>query len=264
MSRTEAFERLSGLDPARSLNPVSVAERSVLYDRIVTTPATREVSKAGARRRLITIGVAVAAAAVMSAGIAWAAGTWSPRALFEANPQHANGGAGALWDQQVVAGSVREAATVELPHVGTVRLWYGDTVEHGWCAACSCRAETGLAPAKDPQDAGGTVPGCFPTREQVNGAGSSAVYVINGFDYEEGDVDARSHGGAFWRIRYGRVTVPNATRVVDSVSGRSVPVVHDDLFMLAIPDANPDGRIHVHLVAYSANGKIVGDDSTRP
>lgn len=56
------------------------------------------------------------------------------------------------------------------------------------------------------------MPGCFPTREMVNGATAKPVYVINGFDYVESDADARSIGGFFWRIDYGRITVPGAAR----------------------------------------------------
>src|SRR2546430_5604866 len=54
-----------------------------------------------------------------------------------------------------------------------------------------CRAERGSERAKDPLDAGGTLPGCWPTREQVNGK-AKPVYVITGFDYQEADIDARS------------------------------------------------------------------------
>ena len=86
---------------------------------------------------------------------------------------------------------------------------------------------------------------------------------LDGFDYQEGDVDARPEGGSFWRIRYG-LTVRGAVRVVDLASGRSAPVVRDDLFALAVPDPDPMGQTPLHLVAYDADGKIVADDARRP
>jgi hypothetical protein len=259
MSRSEALELLRRHDPASALAPASRDERQVMRDRIKRlTPPTRR--RAGRR---VAFAAAIAAAAVVGAGAAWAAGSWSPLRLFEANPQRHNGDAGRLWDQRVVPGSVVEAATVELPDVGAVGFWYADTAEHGWCAALRLPSGAVAGTGQDPLDAGGTVPGCFPTRAQVNAAGKP-VYVLDGFDFVESDVDARPAGGSFWRIRYGRIEARGAVRVADLVSGRSAPVGHGDLFALAVPDANPDGRTPVHLVAYDAAGKVVADDSARP
>ena len=102
---------------------------------------------------------------------------------------------------------------MDLPHVGAVRLWFADTAEHGWCAGLRLPSGAWVGTGRDRLDAGGTVPGCMPTRSQVNAAGQP-VYVLGGFDYEEGDVDARSAGGSFWRIRYGLLAAP-AVRVTD-------------------------------------------------
>ncbi|MGZ4201661.1 MAG: hypothetical protein ACXVRH_06360, partial [Thermoleophilaceae bacterium] len=175
------------------------------------------------------------------------------------NPQHDNGGPGTLWDQHVRPGSLTQAATVDLPRVGAVRLWFADTAEHGWCAGLRLPSGAWVGTGKDRLDAGGTVPGCLPTRSQVNAAGQP-VYVLNGFDYQEGDVDARSAGGSFWRIRYGLVAAP-AVRVTDLVTGRSTRVGPRHVFALAIPDPNPYGQTPVHLVAYDASGRVVADDS---
>ena len=236
----------------------------MLRGRIVILPVPRRVVRSQLpRRRLFTLAAASAAAVIVGVGVAWAAGSWSPVELFQANPQHLNGSTGDLWDQQVVPASVIEAATLDLPAVGTVGFWSGETAQHGWCAALRLPSGAWVGTGKDPLDAGGTVPGCGPTREQVNGAGTP-VYVINGFDYQEGDVDARSLGGSFWRIRYGTVGVAGAVRVADLVSGRSTAVVHGDLFALAIADPNPMGQTPVHLVAYDADGKIVADDARHP
>jgi hypothetical protein len=202
-------------------------------------------------------------ALVVGVGAAWAAGAITPLSIFESNPQQSGHDAtpGSPWDQQVVAASVVEAAQVEIPGVGTVGFWYGRAKEGGWCGALQLPSGAWVGTGKESVDAGGTVPGCFPTRETINGASGKPVYVINGFDYTEGDIDARADGGSFWRIRYGKITVPGATKVVDTVSGRNANVVRGNLFLLAVPDANPmDSDNGVHLVAYDAAAKVVGDD----
>jgi hypothetical protein len=255
MSSYDAIDLLRRHDPARGLAPLPDEERRLLHDRIVAAPGP---ARARRPRRLLTLAVAVAAAAVVGAAVAWAAGALSPVSLFESNPQHDGGQAGDLWDQHVLPASVVEAASVEIPTVGRVGFWYGRTAQGGWCGALRLPSGAWIGTAKDPVDGGGTVPGCFPTREQVNAAaGSQPVYVLDGFDYQEGDVDLRRAGGPFWRIRYGRITAPGAVGVTDLVSGRSAPVVHGDLFELAIPDPDPTEQTPLRLVAYDGDGKVV-------
>jgi hypothetical protein len=87
--------------------------------------------------------------------------------------------------------------------------------------------------------------------------GQDPVYILNGFDYDEDDVDARSQGGGFWRIEYGRVTIRGATRVTDLRSGRTARVGRGGTLMLALPF--PDRyRSPMRLVAEDADGKIIG------
>jgi hypothetical protein len=144
---------------------------------------------------------------------------------------------------------------VHIPHVGAVQLWYARTRTHGWCGALRLPSGQWLGTDRDPLDAGGVVPGCYPTRAQVNAQG--AVYVMNGFDYQEGDVDARGRGGAFWRIEFGRVTIRGAVRVTDLVSGRSVAIGRGGTFALAL--SFPDGNASpMRLVAENADGKVIG------
>jgi hypothetical protein len=259
MSSYEALDLLRLHDPAADLEPVSVGERERLREGILAGSTRSRPAWSPRPARLLALAV-VLSAAVVGVSVAWAAGHWSPPGLFQANPQHEGGTAGDLWNQQVVPGTVRRAATVQIPHVGPVAFWYGDTTQHGWCAGLRLPGGEWVGTGESSLDAGGTLPGCFPTREQVNRAGTP-VYVINGFDYEEGDVDARKAGGSFWRIRYGEVKVPGAVRIADLASGRSVAVHRGGLFALAIPDPNPMGRTPLHLVAYGANGKVVADDS---
>jgi hypothetical protein len=264
MPPSDALELLRAHDPARRLKPLTPELRAVMLGRIVASPARAPAARARRVRPLVLIGVALAAA-VLAGGAAWAAGGWSPVSLFRENPQHRSGGSGEsrtarLWDQRVIASSVVRAAAVALPRVGTVAFWYGDTTSHGWCGALRLPSGRWVGTGVDRLDAGGTVPGCFPTRRQVNDAGEP-VYVIDGFDYQEGDVDARPIGGAFWRIRYGLLGSRHAVRVTDLASGRSARVVRGGLFALAVPDADPNGPTPLHLVAYDAAGRVVADEA---
>jgi hypothetical protein len=215
------------------------------------------------RHKSLQLLAAAIAALVVGVGAAWAAGAISPLAVFENNAQQNGAAPGSLWDQNVVPSSVLEAATVEVAKVGRVGFWYGTSKQGGWCGALRLPSGGWVGTGKEPADAGGTVPGCFPTRETINNSTTKPVYVINGFDYQEGDIDARSDGGSFWRVRYGVLTIPGAVRVTDTISGRSAPVVHGDLLALAIPDEHPMSTNYVHLVAYDAVGRIVGDDCPR-
>ena len=147
-----------------------------------------------------------------------------------------------------------------MPDVGRVEFWYARTAQKGWCGALRLPSGAWLGTGDDPLDAGGVVPGCFPTPEQVNNQAGGAVLILTGFDYYEGDIDARARGGSFWRVQFGTVTARGAARVTDLVSGRSAPVVHGDLFALAIPYADPNGPWALHLVAYDSGGKVVADE----
>jgi hypothetical protein len=261
MAAESALSLLRAADPAAQLEPLREQQRASLRDAAMTLGRARQSRYATPRRRaLVRIAIAVAAVALLTTGIAWAAGALSPLGLFEANPESDGSAPGSVWDQKVVAGSVEEVGSVEVPRVGVVAFWYGRTSQGGWCAGLRLEGGDWLGTGKAPLDGGGTVPGCFPTREMINGASSTPVLVLNGFDYAESDADARSVGGSFWRIRYGRVTAPAATRVTDLVSGETTPVIHGDLFLLALRDPDPTKNTGLHLVAYDSDGKVVADD----
>jgi hypothetical protein len=249
-------ETLRAADPARSLAPLSEQHRLELCARVMVLAPPRRRQ----RRRVSRVVLAVAAALVLTSGIAWAAGALSPLALFQSNPEHDGSAPGGIWDQHVLANSVRAVGSVTVPHVGSVYFWYGSAAEGGWCAALRLPTGEWLGTGKAKLDGGGTVPGCFPTREAVNGATTKPVYVLNGFDYVEDDVDTRSLDGGFWRIYYGRITAAGASRVTDLASGQSTTVIDGDLFILAVTDPNPTHLNDLHLVAYDTDGKIVADD----
>src|SRR3954469_1247539 len=257
MAANALYEALRAADPAAGLEPLPTDYRLALRDQVTSAVPRMQAPRS---RRLLQVAVAVIATLALTTGIAWAAGALSPLALFQSNPEHDGSARGGLWDQHVVAGSVSEVASVDVPHVGAVAFWYGRAAEGGWCAALRLPTGAWLGTGKAKFDGGGTVPGCFPTREAVNGATTTPVYAINGFDYIEDDVDTRSVDGTFWRIYYGRITAPDAARVTDLVSDRSASVIDGGLFILAVPDPDPMHVNALHLVAVGTDGRVVADD----
>jgi hypothetical protein len=253
MMTDRSLDLLRRHDPAAPLPAADADAREELRRRIVTS-RPHGARRPRDRSRLV-LALALGVALVGGAGAVWASGALSPTALFRANPNGVGTKPGDLWHQRVIPATVRRVATVPIPHVGPVQYWYARTRTHGWCAGLRLPSGDWLATDRDPLDAGGAVPGCYPTRAQVNG--QSPVYVLNGFDYDEDDVDARGHGGAFWRIEFGRVTIRGAVRVTDLLSGRTARIGRGGTFALALPfpDAN---EAPMRLVAEDAGGEVIG------
>jgi hypothetical protein len=257
---SNAIELLREYDPARSLVALDERSRRASFEGVVSRPIPRQpISAARPMRRLVQTMAVLAAALVFGVGVAWASGLLSPLTVFENNAQRDGNPPGSVWDQSVLPASVRQISRVQIPKIGAVGFWYGKTEEGGWCGALQLPGGDWLGKGSGSLDAGGTVPGCYPTRAAINSASKTPVLVLNGFDYQEDDVDARSLGGSFWRIRFGIVDVLGAARVVDRVSGASAPVV-DGLFELAVVDPDPTGRTPFHLLALDAGGVVVADD----
>jgi hypothetical protein len=224
-------------------------DAAALFERIVATPTDARLARPRRPRRLPRVALA-AGVGLLAAGAAWAATSSDALHLFQQNAQD-DGRPGSLWHQTVIPRSVIRAARVRIPGAGVATFWYADTRQHGWCAAL--RLPTG-AWAGTTGSEGGTVPGCFPTRSQVNSQG--AVYMLTGFDYQEGDLTV---DGRLWRIYYGRVDGKRpAMRVVDRHTRRSVPVHRGHLFALAVP-SSPD-RNALHLEAFDGRGRVVADE----
>jgi hypothetical protein len=255
MPRSDTLDILRRLDPARAIAPADAGARGALRRQIVAVPI-RPPARRPRRRRATVLAAAAATLLAVGIGAVWATGVLGPVALFRANSAYNDDpNAGRLWHQHVIPGSVFKAATVRIPHVGPVQFWFGRTRTHGWCGALRLPAGDWVGTGRDPLDGGGTVPGCMPARRQVNG--QDPVYVINGFDYQEGNVDATRLGGSFWRIEYGVIRIRGAVRVADRISGRSAPIARGGAFALALPF--PDGNAApMRLVAYDAEGKVVG------
>jgi hypothetical protein len=250
------------LDRVRAVNPDpgGALEDRALFDAIVARPGDRRLLKSSRGRRRMWPAVVVLAVALLGGGAAWAQISSDPLALFRTNPQNDGNQPGGLWDQKVVPSTVRRVGVVRIPTVGDVQFWYGETEQHGWCGALRSPDGGWLGTEQaGPTMAGGTVPGCFPTRQQLNG--NDPVYLINGFDYVENEVDLRDGGGPYWRISYGLVDgSPSPVRVVDLVSGAESAVT-DGTFVIAVRDADPSRPFVLHLVAYDAKGAVVADEN---
>ena len=257
---SNALNLLRELDPARSLVVLDERARHAHRDAILSSPVRdRPVVARRSRRRAFQAAVVLVTALVFGVGVAWAAGVLSPLAVFENNAQKSGNPPGSVWDQSVVPGSVRQISSVEIPKVGLVAFWYGKTKEGGWCGALKLPDGGWLGTGSSPVDAGGTVPGCYPTRAAINSAAKTPVLVIDGFDYQEDDVDARARGGSYWRIRFGHAGGTGAVKVADRASGADARI-HDGLFQLAVSDPDPSGRTPFHLVSVNAAGALVADD----
>jgi hypothetical protein len=213
-------------------------------------------------RRAVRIVIALAVLAILTTGVAWAAGAFTsqtPRALFETHSP-ADSGSGPIFAGPVIPDSVKQVASVEIPKVGPVALWHADTKQGGWCLGLRLTDGSWLGTPPQaggsPLDGGGAVPGCFPTG--VIDGGSDHL------EWLENDIDAHSVGGTFWRIRSGVITVPGAVKVTDLTTGKSTNVVDGNVFILAIEASNPslggNSSPRLHLVAYDKAGDVVASD----
>jgi hypothetical protein len=255
----------------RSANPASATpiENTALLEAIVATPPDARLTQdahARTRRRRSRPTWILAFGAVLCIGgaTAWGTGAQSPLGLFQSASKHDDNLP--RWRQDVIPGSVHKAATTTIPNVGEVEMWFADSRQGGLCTALRLpdgrwagimRAGAPLSPL----DRGGTAPDCRPTRSQVNDAGS-AIFVIDGLDFEEALVNAPGPGRDVWRVYYGVVDgTRTPVRVVDLVTGRSAPVAEGRFFALAIHDPEPGRLIEKRLVALDARGRRVAGTS---
>lgn len=175
----------------------------------------------------------------------------APLRLFENNPGVTGATPAALWHQTVIPATVRQVETFTVPGVGAVHYWVADTEQHGICTALRLPDGT-WAGLQHSGRAGGSMPGCSPTRAQVSGG----ALLVDGFDYRDGAV--LDNNRKPWLLTYGAVTAAgHATQVRDTVSGTSAPVVDGKYFALAVRPVGSDRGDDIRLEAVDANGRIV-------
>ena len=254
------------MDRLRNANPACVQDRTRegLFDALVAMPGDERLRSTPPRSRRRQRGFQIAlalAALVVGVSAAWAA-VGGALELFQSNPQGQDATPGTLWDQDVVASSVVRAAVLSIPKYGDVEFWYADAEQGGWCGAI--RLPNGTWAATKESGIGGTAPGCYPTREQTNAV--DPVFVVNGFDYYEDQIDARASGGTFWRIYYGILAIDGpVASVVDRITGRRAEVHAGKRFAIAVPDPQPETEAPspgyaLDLVAYDVAGNVVAEE----
>ncbi len=148
-----------------------------------------------------------------------------------------------------IAGSERIVQTTVVPGVGKVELW----AANGSSATGVC---LGLRFADGTWGAGkngrgGNGPSCFTERDDPM---FSDTLVPTGIDAMETDVDS-----PFTRIVYGVIDSDKpatSVRIVDRLTGTTVPVIDGRFFLYVDPRADPQ-RDDRQLVAYDAAGQIV-------
>jgi hypothetical protein len=262
MTADTELNLLRAADPAAELAPLPQHERLTLRDAamlVARNPGRRQRAYA---RRIVRVAIALAVLALLTTGVAWAAGAFksqTPRALFETHSP-ADSGAGPIFAGPVIPDSVKQVASVEIPKVGPVALWHAVTKQGGFCLGLrlSNGDWLGVPPPAggSPLNATGSVPGCFP-KGVIDGGNDHLEWLEN-------DLDAHSVGGTFWRIRSGVITVPGAIKVTDLTTGQSTNVVDGNVFLLAIDSPDPsvpgDNSVRLHLVAYDNAGNVIASD----
>ncbi len=264
MTNGNLLSHLRAANPA----PADRGDNGALFRQIVATPGDARLDgrrpRAGGRRRRTVV---LMAALAVGGGTAYAAGDGSPLDLFQRDPNH-NADPASPWSASVVPSTIRVVARADVPGVGGVRYWHARTSGGGNCFALQLPdgqySGTGLTGI----DGGGTMPGCSPTRQQVNG--DDPVYVITGFEYNEALIampkqDRRWRGRlSVWRVTFGQLDPGvKADRVTDTGSGITVPVERGRYFVLPRPDPTGNDQPRMHLKALSAKGRVVADDGGR-
>jgi hypothetical protein len=211
------------------------------------------------RRLPLVLLLVVATGAGGTAGWLGAFGHDSPARLFARDPAAAAAPGTALWHEALRPGTVRLAETFAVPDLGRVQLWTASTAQHGICTALRLPDGVWAGSGTSRFDGGGALPGCTPTRGQINQAMPRPVYAIDGFDYTEGLL--RGRDGRLWRVEYGVVsTRGRPAEVTDTVSGIRTRVAAGRYFALVLPVPNPTARPVWHLVARSARGRVLASE----
>jgi len=155
------------------------------------------------------------------------------------------------YPETVIPATIREIETFKLAGVGTVQYWVADTKQRGICRGL--RLPDGKwAGLQNRGRAGGSMPGCTPTRAQMSGG------ALGPDPFDDQTSDVRDSSGRPWILVYGIVSTTrgHATEVRETISGRHAPVV-DGYFALAIRPVGSDYDGYP-LEALDASGHSLG------
>ena len=277
-SALDLFER-SLVTASRTLNQNAQTQQTQATNQTGHPPARRRRRNAFRTRRVLLSfaalvvvsggGVAVATVVDPSSTVS----VTSPAQLFADNP--------ADWNQDnlpnsstpVVASSVKELGTINVPGVGALQYWGARTTDGEWCAAF--RAPDGTwagATGYDKSNTiqpnyafGGDVPGCGVWNTQMPAPDSTTPGAPGkfGFNWQGGGFyfstdsisplpDAENTSST---IFYGIIDNPgSATKVVDATSGISTPILADGTFALVLP---PNSARPVRLEAVDGSGNVI-------
>jgi hypothetical protein len=155
--------------------------------------------------------------------------------------------------ETVIPSSVRMIAKRTVPGVGAVQFWVGDTKQHGYCTALRLPGGS-WAGLKNLDQAGGSIPGCRPTRRQVGWG----TLILSGFDYNTEPALTRS--GRELNLIYGQIVAPGHPTIVrDRYSGATSPVI-DGKYFLIIDHGTAAVAGDTDLVALNPAGRVVTDE----
>jgi hypothetical protein len=149
--------------------------------------------------------------------------------------------------QTVIASTVRVLDTFQVPGVGSVQYWVGETAQHGVCQAF--RLPDGMwanyPMSSTPPDNGrsaGTVPGCSATRAQVVAGQGNTGTGLAPTSVDEQSISLEGSDGHWWDVYYGTVSANGATAVKDPTNGQTAPLIEGRFFVLIVrPHGNCAG-----------------------
>ncbi|MBV9606355.1 MAG: hypothetical protein JO027_14660 [Solirubrobacterales bacterium] len=141
--------------------------------------------------------------------------------------------------QTVIPSTVRVFDTFQVPGVGPVQYWVGETAQHGVCQAF--RLPDGMwanypmtSASPDNGRSAGTVPGCSATRAQVVAGQGNAGTGLAPTSVDEQSISLEGSDGRWSDIYYGTVSANGATAVKDPTTGETAALIKGRYFVLVI------------------------------
>lgn len=269
-TRTDVLDQLSSARPV----VLPASKYADLWDRIVAAPADERLAAGqairsphrGRMRRRSFAALASAGVLIVGGGAALAAGVdpfslisgQSPLRLFEGNPGWWNQDNQPNYNTPIVASSVTNVTSINVPHVGDFQFWAARTTDGRDCLAL--RGPDGLwagtGDAERDYNFGGINPGCGVTEPETGGFRWDLNWI--GPAVGAGNPDAANDVSI---VVFGTVDLPGATTVTEVKTGVSGPVFDGRYFALVLPPHSTNG-INFHLEALDAAGTVIGSPTS--